>query len=330
MKIAFVNNFFNAGGSTKTAYTLAKNMSVDNEMRFYGFWDGIYKEKFEKLGKVLILPSVNFDYGDSLILDINDFSPDVIHVFIPGSQNPTYFQKLPKYAKKFATIMCEQEIGFDSSIFDRIFFLSKHGERFTGKVNNGMVIRPSYEYNFLEKSQSKNPTLGRVSAFCPSKMIDHTVLSCSHHKNLECNIVGEIQDRNYYLKILDMRSELRLNKIKIITNATDDVVNNIINSSDIWHYPTSSEVFCFSVLEAMAAKKPVISYKKDAVCELFETDEWLAENLEDLFEKTSRLISLSPEERSKIGRNNYLMYLKHNPGIFSERVMAEYSRIIEG
>lgn len=327
MKIAFVNNFFNAGGSTKTAYALAQNFSKNHEMQFYGFFDGIYRERFESLGKTTLLNSTNFDYDDGLIEYINGFNPNIIHVFIPGSQNPTYFNKLPKTSKKFATILCEQRISFDTTIFDKIFFQSKYGERYTGPVSNGVVIRPGYDYDFLEKAQSKEPVLARVSAFCPSKMIDHTVLACARHKHLKTNVVGEIQDINYYKKILDMKSVLDLKNLKIQANVNDQIVEDTINNCDIWHYPTSSEVFCFSVLEAMAAKKPVISYKKDAVCELFDSDEWLADNMEDMFEKTSRMIKTSSEERTKIGRKNYLMYLKHGADLFADKIMAEYLKV---
>lgn len=328
MKIAFVNNFFNAGGSTKTAYSLAQNFSKNNEMQFYGFFDGIYRKKFESLGKTTLLNSTNFDYSDNLIEDINTFNPDIVHVFIPGAQNPSYFGKLPNTSKKFVTVLCEQKIGFDYNIFDKVFFLSKYGEKYTGPLHNGMVVRPGYEYDFLEKAQSKDPVIARVSAFCPSKMIDHTVLACARHKHLRTNIAGEIQDINYYKKILDMKSVLGLRNLKVQANVNDSIVEQTINDCDIWHYPTSSEIFCFSVLEAMAAKKPVISYKKDAVRELFDSDEWLADDMEDMFEKTSKLVKTPPSERSEIGRKNYLMYLKHRSDLFSDKIMAEYIKAL--
>lgn len=328
MKIAFINNFFNAGGSAKTALCLANNFSKEHEMQFYGFWDGVYREKFEKAGKVTILNSAGFDYSDELIENINSFNPEIIHIFIPGAQNPSYFQKLPKKAKKFITVLCEQKIGFDNSLFDKVFFISNYGEYFSGKQKNSMVIRPSYDYDFLEKVQAKNPCIGRVSAFCPSKLIHHTVAACSQHKKLNSTIVGEIQDLDYYKYIIALRDQLDIKNMKIIANASEELVHQTINDTDIWHYPTSSEAFCFSVLEAMAAKKPVISYKDGAIPELFDNDDWLASSFEDMLEKTKRLVSLSPSERAEIGKNNYLMYLKHNPDIFAERVMAEYKKII--
>ena len=293
-------------------------------MNFFGFFDGIYREKFEKIGKVKLMPSLNFDYSEELISNINDFDPDIVHVFIPGAQNPSYFNKLPKKSKKFVTVLCEQKIGFDHKLFENVFFISKYGQEFSGQVDNGVVIRPGYDYNFLEKMQSKKPSLARVSAFCPSKLIDHTMLCCARHRDLHSTVVGEIQDLGYYNNISIMRDELGLKNLKIIANAADGVVEDVITSCDIWHYPTSSEAFCFSMLEAMAAKKPIISYNNGAISEFFDTDDWLAYDIDDLFEKTSKMISLSPSERTAIGRANYMNYLKHNQEFFAATIMSFY------
>jgi glycosyltransferase involved in cell wall biosynthesis len=83
-------------------------------------------------------------------------------------------------------------------------------------------------------------------------------------------------------------------------------------------------MFCFSVLEAMSAAKPVISYKLDAVKEFFDTDEWLADNPDDMLNKTEKLINLKPNEREAIGAVNYQNYLKHSAKNFAQRIIAEY------
>jgi hypothetical protein len=49
--------------------------------------------------------------------------------------------------------------------------------------------------------------------------------------------------------------------------------------------------------------------------------------MEDMFEKTSRMIKTSSEERTKIGRKNYLMYLKHGADLFADKIMAEYLKV---
>lgn len=329
MKIAFINNFYNPGGSTKTAFALAENFSRFNEMQFYGFWDGPFRKRFAEIGEAFLMPAENFDYGDMIIKSLEEFDPDIIHVFIPGAQNPSYFYRLPSRAKKFATILCEQKIAFDHTVFDRIFFQSKYGEAFSGALSNGIVVRPGWECDFLEKEQRPRPVLSRVSAFCPSKLIDHTVLAAKHFNRNEWVVAGEIQDRKYYSDLIAFKQENSVRNLKIISNISDSLVEQIINDCDIWHYPTSSEVFCFSVLEAMAAKKPVISYKLDAVKEFFKTDEWLADGFDDMMAKTERMIGLSSIERQKIGVENYRSYLEHLPEIFAEKVMSEYEQFIE-
>lgn len=329
MKISFVNNFFNPGGSTKTAFALAKSFSDYNEMQFYGFWDGVFRSKFSELGETFLMSADGFDYGTKIIKKLEEFDPDIVHIFIPGAQNPSYFNMLPKRSKKFATVLCEQKLGFDYRLFDKIFFQSKYGESFTGVLPNGVVVRPGWECDFLEKEQRVRPVLSRVSAFCPSKLIDHTVMAANHFRKNEWVVGGEIQDRKYYSDLIEYKHSNSLKNLKIVSNISDSFVENIINDCDIWHYPTSSEVFCFSVLEAMAAKKPVISYKLDAVKEFFDTDEWLADNFDDMIEKTDKMISLPPIERQRIGIENYKSYLEHVPEIFAEKIMTEYEKTFE-
>jgi len=329
MRIAYINNFYNPGGSTKTAYALASIISASNEMQFYGFWDGSFREKFDKIGEAHLLPSSNFDYGNELLSRLEKFDPDIIHVFIPGGQNPSYFNKLTPRSKKFATILCEQPIGFNTNLFDRIFFQSNYGENYSGKLNNGFVVRPGYEYEFEPTRQRDVPVLGRVSAFCPSKLVDHTVGAASIFKNNKFIVAGEIQDKNYYSHISNIQRQNNISNLSIMSNISDSLVGSVITGCDIWHYPTSSEVFCFSVLEAMSAKKPVISYKLDAVKEFFTDDQWLADSYDDMIEKTEKMINLNPQERQSIGESNYEVYLNHLPEIFAEKIMDHYDDVFK-
>jgi len=328
MRIAFINNFFNPGGSAKTALALAEKFHEKNEMRFYGFWDGCLRTKFAGFGPTRVLPSTNFDYDFDLIKDLESFDPDIIHIFLPGAQNPSYINLLPSKSKKFITVLCEQKIAFDSKNFEKVLFLSEYSKNFNKKITNSLVIRPSYEYDFLEKAQRERPVLSRVSAFCRSKLLDHTFSAASIFKKNDWVIGGEIQDSGFYQNLMATKEQLGLKNLKIISNISENLKNSIINDCDIWHYPTSSETFCFSVLEAMAAKKPVISYKLDAVKEFFDSEDWLADDFNDMIEKTSKMISLKPSERYAIGISNYKLYLKNNVEFYADSIMKEYEKAL--
>ena len=324
MKISLINNFFNPGGATKVSYSLAENLSQSHQMQFYGFLDGSYREKFGELGETFLLKGCQFDYGKDLIYNLEKFNPDIIHIFIPGEQNPSYFKKLPP-CKKFITVLCEQNIGFDPTIFERVFFLSEYSKGFCGNIKNGICIRPSIETNVAEKEQARIPAIGRISAFCPSKLIDHTILCAANNKNFMWTIAGEIQDENCFRNAMKAKTKLELSNLNIRTNLNEEEKLGILRSSDIWHYPTSSETFCFSILDAFAARKPVISYQNSAIPELFDNSEWLAKDIEDLQEKTHRMISLSAKERTCIGNNNYERYLKNSSSLFTQRTEYFYS-----
>ena len=333
MKIAFINNFYNSGGSTQTSYALAAELYSNNQMSFYGFWDGPYRDKFQKLGKANLLKTskicdgtLEFEYGDDLIEMLEKEDPDIIHIFLPGFQNPKYLPKLPQKAKKFVTVLCEQEIIFDPNFFDKVFFLSKHQIKFCKNPENSICVRPSIELDFSEKPQSKNPVLARVSAFCPSKLIDHTMQCAFNSMSSKWVIAGEIQSADTYNQIMRIKESNKLTNVGIVANINENLKRKIINNCDIWHYPTSAEVFCFSILEAFAARKPVLSYKNAAIPELFDSDEWLADDIDDLIEKTARLIRTHPSERDLIGKNNYGLYLKNSQQIFANNILSEYKK----
>jgi glycosyltransferase involved in cell wall biosynthesis len=326
MRIAFINNFYNQGGSSLAAYELAKKLSPQNEMSFYGSVDGPFREKFSSIGESHLVRAQNFEYDMHLIDLVNKFNPDVIHVFIPGEQRLGYFNYLPK-CKRFASVLCGQTIGFDTTQFDKVLFSSKYQVDLNPHVSNYEIVRYGVECNEIESAQKDIPVFGRIASYCPSKMIHDTLYCANECRENKFIVAGEILDPAYFKAMNAYRKYFGNDNITIKGSVTDDERQQIMNEIDVYHYPSSNEAFCFSILEAFANKKPVISYKDSAIPELFDSDEWLCDDLDGLVDLTKKMQSLSKEERQQIGNVNYLKYKQHSTEIYADKINNLYGQV---
>lgn len=324
MRIAFVNNFFNSGGSSLASFNLAKQLSISNEMAFIGCVDGPYREKFSKMGETRLCLDRGFDYDDSCVEYIHKFAPDVVHVFLPGSQNPSFFGKLPG-CKKFASILCGQSVGFDHKIFNKVFFSSEYQKSLSPWVDNGEIVKYGINSSEVITAQSETPVFGRVSSFCPSKMIHDTIYCAARMPENQFIIGGEILDRSYFDGVSAYLNYTGAQNTRVMANINEEQKLNILTSCDVYHYPSSNEAFCFSILEAFSHGKPVLSYADSAIPELFDGDEWLCKDFEDLLDRTKKMASLSAQDRQTIGMKNFDLYKKYNVDIYAQKIAAEYA-----
>lgn len=324
MRIAFVNNFFNSGGSSLASYNLAKQLSANHEMTFIGCVDGPYREKFSKLGETQLYLDKGFDYDNSCIDYIHKFNPDVVHVFLPGLQNPSFFSSLPK-CRRFASILCGQQVGFDHTQFNKVFFSSEYQKSLSPWVTNGEIVKYGINSSETIKEQSDVPVFGRVSSFCPSKMIHDTIYCAARMLDNQFIIGGEILDRAYFDGVAAYLNHTKAQNTRVMANINEEQKLNILTSCDVYHYPSSNEAFCFSILEAFSHGKPVLSYADSAIPELFESDEWLCKDFEDLLDRTKKMASLSAQDRQSIGMKNFNLYKKYNVDIYAQKIAAEYA-----
>lgn len=323
MRIAFINNFFNAGGSSLASFNLAQSLSKNHEMMFAGCVDGPYREKFSKLGQTYLYANNGFEYGQTLIDQIHGFLPDVVHIFLPGSQSLSFVDALPK-CKLFASVLCGQSIGFDASKFNKIFFSSEYQRSLSPNVTNFEIIKYGISSAEAVSQQRESPVFGRVSSFCPSKMIHDTIYCSARMPNNNFIIGGEILDKQYFDGVVSYLNHTGAKNTKIFANVNEDQKQEIINSCDVYHYPSSNEAFCFSILEAFSCGKPVISYKNSAIPELFETDEWLCEDFESLLAMTKKMANTSAQDRQTIGMKNFNLYKKYGVDIYAQKIEQEY------
>ncbi len=352
MNILFINNFFNPGGSTLTSLELAKSLKEDGHtLTFVGCYGTELISEFEQLGTVwhtfgyvppqFDLYGICFLRNDSdkeitIIELVEEFKPDIIHIFIPGQENPRYFKTLPQDCIKICTVLCGQKIGFDPSLFDCVTFLSEYSKGLSNP-SNGKVIRPGLGEQ--EKSVNRrffgDIVFGRISAFCPSKKIIDTVECAKACPEFKFIIAGEIQDHTYALQIENECKNLK--NVILDFNISEEKKKEYLKEIDVLHYPTSNESFCYSILEAMASQKIILSYKNSAIPEFIKNNEvkkglyvcdngiFLVNNIEELKESTIRLSNFIYTSRLILGNGNLKVYNKHyTREKYKERMLKVY------
>lgn len=324
MRIAFINNFYNQGGSSLASYGLAKQLSAEHDMSFYGSVDGPFRKKFQELGETHLLREQNLEYDQHIVNLISRFNPDIIHVFVPGEQSLNYVQHLPK-CKRFASVLCGQKVGFDQSQFNKILFSSAYQKEISGHINNGEIVRYGVDCKESFYPQKQTPVFGRIASYCPSKMIHDTVYCSNELRDNKFIVAGEVLDPAYFQSIKAYQKHFGNQNLEIKGGVTEEERQLIMNDIDVYHYPSSNEAFCFSILEAFASKKPVISYNNSAISELFGDTEWLCDDFKKLVELSKKMAALSVEERTSIGEANYLKYKQYSTDLYCKKMINIYN-----
>lgn len=329
MKILFINNFFNPGGSTLACLEPSKLLKDNgHELEFIGCYDGIKRKDFESIGKVHFLNVDKlFEYKSSDIIEIcNSFNPDIIHIMIPGHEYPDYFNYLPYNCKKICTVLCGQKVGFDHTKFDTVIFPSKYGGSLSN-INNGKIIR--YGINDIEYKPivTDKIVFGRISAFCPSKQILATIYCANACKDKQFIIAGEVQDKNYFTSLVAHIKKHNIKNVRLEYNISEQRKQEILEEINVLHYPTSNEAFCYSILEGMRAGKAIISYYNSAIPELQHDNNLLLvsdNNLSSLIRETK---NLSTDDVIKLGSKNRKVYEQfYSIEEYVRNLMNEYNR----
>jgi glycosyltransferase involved in cell wall biosynthesis len=339
MKILHINNFYNPGGSALACYELAKGLATlnpDIKQKFVGISPGIMQQAFAEIGEPLIIPEASPGFNLNcyeLLTLLSKYQPDIIHIWIPGHENPPYFARLPKDCKKVLTVLCGQTLGCNHKLFDQILFISKYNQQLSIHVDNYTTIRcginhpdTTPEPSFNEKER---PCVGRVSAFCPSKNIDHTlyVMIKLRQQGFDNRFViaGEIQDFNYFKTI---RKQAEENFIELHYNIDFAHKQKLLDEIDILHYPTSNEAFCLSILEGMRMGKAIVTYNNSAISELNHNDNLVMvpdHATTELLDATSYLL-LNPQECARLGQRSFEVWKQHYT---NDRYAREVSQVYD-
>lgn len=121
-------------------------------------------------------------------------------------------------------------------------------------------------------------------------------------------VIAGIIDENQLIELNDIIKKLGLiNNVVIWGYASEDQLKNFYQNAEFFIFPSFYEGFGFPVLEAMACKCPVITSNNSSLIEIMPNKNWLVDpyNLEDIFDKMSKIIKLEKEERKELINANW-------------------------
>ena len=158
------------------------------------------------------------------------------------------------------------------------FKFSDHAKKFV-TIHNGVDLskfRPQEQKGFIRKKYKieKNELLIVVTARIEKlKGQKYLIEACSKLQNkipqFRILLAGEVTDSAYLKECQDKASEIGIID-RVIFSGQLDNVSQLLNATDIFVLPSLCEAFPRSVIEAMAAGKPVIATNVGGCSEAFE------------------------------------------------------------
>jgi len=238
----------------------------------------------------------------------------------------------------------------DKSFIKKLFFVS--GYKYVLR-NSNLVSFPS---NFLaNKIVSRMPELSNKFKIIPNGVSPSNLIKNKFNKKDKSLIILSVTNFNYYEKA---RGILLLSKVfenirdpniriniagygkyleKISRSIKDkrinflgrrEDINKLLANSDVFVHITFLDNLPISILEAMAAGKPIIASDVGGISEMLPSEEVVRNNKFDLLFKFKRIIS-SVEYRKKLIKRNLLIVQKFYWERVAKQLVSFYKSVNE-
>jgi glycosyltransferase involved in cell wall biosynthesis len=150
------------------------------------------------------------------------------------------------------------------------------------------------------------------------------------HVDATLVLVGDGPEKMHLLKLI---KEKKIEKRVIILGARKDV-ERILKLADVFVLPSIYEGFPISLLEAMAAKKPIVATRVGAIPDVIENEVngLLVEpkDVQGLCEKLLLLLKFNPKLGNDISKRAYLKVKeRYSWRVIAEKVYNAYGKILK-
>jgi len=347
-KVLHVVNWIGLRGSEKTCLNFAKHTpQYDHTFIARTITNAEAEKEFIGVGEVRI--SINFGTGG--MFDYSDITPefikenniDIINVYLPGDNLPSYIKGLKDCGVKIVlSVLCAKKCHFGPEHFDSVVVLSEFAASLNPHLNPEWVY-PTVEV--LESQATKDDILLRYFDFyelAKNPILISRVGSIEQVKHVEDFLklakTFEYLDNVYFL-YAGVAETSYLNKLKSkyygINIAyggvlTEQEKNDINAVSDVCLYPTEFESFGYSLAEPMSHGVPVVTYNESASPETVG-DGGVVVDFNNLVQLTKALAELMsrPLLRKKLGDKALARWeTSFAPGIYQDKVVAIYEGLL--
>lgn len=124
----------------------------------------------------------------------------------------------------------------------------------------------------VNKLAGRQLIVGCVSTVEPRKnqMFLAYLVAELQRRGVDCivKIIGDIVDEGYHSKVLDKLKEFKIDaKFKFLGRVPYETVPNELNSFDVFVSPSISEMYPFSIVEAMLSGLPIVAFDVNGICD---------------------------------------------------------------
>jgi len=327
-KILHVLSFCNERGTTPTVTNIVKNMpEYDHFFVFFAVSSEEAKQEFEKYGTVVVMEEtsrLSFDYPQ-LPKFVQDNEIDLVHVYLPGDNLPTYITELS--VPVVMTVNCTKGCHFDMEHLAKVIVPSEYSASLNPQLNPQVIpygsdpLPPSLNFTDWRDFYGFDRDavlISRVGSIETVKHIEDFYKVASYFRHLE-NVHWIIGGKDSAGMLKYLKSQADNPNIVELGYLSEQDKFDLYNASDFCLYPSEFEAFGFSLLEPLMCGIPVVSYNESAIPETVGPGGILApfNNVEALAEATASLIA-RPLLREELGRLGY----EHWQGRFKSQFYA--------
>ncbi|MDI6703328.1 MAG: glycosyltransferase family 4 protein [bacterium] len=332
------------GGAQLALLSLVKETKCTNVI-VYSECDDMC-EDLKRLGvKVIKLQFEEDDFPDKLCEIIKSERIDIVHWHGGGGQyNRFCYRFVPKIkdlgVKFVETPHCARPNDFPDDMIDAIVCSSNYTYSIQQKKSKSVVIPFGFDYSeydrvYKDHLKFKNSKLqiGRLGRVEPIKIphdtikVANIVYECGVFQDVEFIVAGFVSGGlNYAFELARLS---RPNTKLLFKTYTGEEKLKLINSFDIFLYPTSCESFGLSFVEAMFMGKPIITYDHWANKDTVGPGNIIVpfQDIRALFAATIDLIT-NKEKRERIGLENLQISRERFSGkIFGQRMLNLYESL---
>jgi len=177
-----------------------------------------------------------------------------------------------------------------------------------------------------------NTTALTVCVIRANKGLEYLMKAAHSLEKMKFVIVGEVGDREYFYKLLELRKKLKLNNLKFLGWVPDKDLRLLLFISDIFVLPSLSETLPLVVLEAMAAGKPIVATSVGGIPYLVRNgvNGILVPPRNHLaLSSALKELSVNPERMAKMGEANRLLVMRrYTWRNIANKTISLYERLI--
>lgn len=257
-------------------YTSYGRLEVDNEyvLPFFKMLPTIYARMVHWLGRdimgIHIIRNRKYDliiatkqimvpiFADIVYMHFPSFIPGFMYLYHP--EKYLYNKFLRAYSKPLELI-AETLIALFKSLDYKPLILTN--SRFSASIIErfldvkALVLYPPInveKYLPLSQNKSREDLVVTISRISPEKNLSIVLEVAREVKNVKFVILGSIGLQSYYLSLLKMLKTSKLeDRVKIVTNAPENVKMEILKRAKIYLHPMKYEHFGIAIVEAMAS-----------------------------------------------------------------------------